>query len=190
MVALSRAVSSSTASDIAHRAADGAMVESRSISVAAHHVRSSVGVRPFASRVRPTLTVGGVLASVLLLVTAPASGTAKQARDRFETYPTCDVIGQSHPPIGRRCSSDDAWGAVIIDHKRSETTYRLCIRRPERSRKCFRRRAYGRHQASVSGLWATRGFNDLGRYRFTWRLPGRGVIDRDWIRIREPAAPR
>jgi hypothetical protein len=98
----------------------------------------------------------------------------------IQTYPSCQVTGPdaANPPRrGHFCHESDYWGAFLMAKRRTFTHYRICLRRPDGSHDCYRDRLFGR-----KGIDSFKG--PVGRYRFTWKVRGRGVIDRDWLWVR------
>jgi hypothetical protein len=127
-----------------------------------------------------TCATAASVAVALLVVFAQAAG----ASDGFRTYPTChtlDFRGRHPPPAAHRCHSDDAWGTIFIAKHDRNVHYTICIRRPDHSHDCFHDRTYGR--GDPDGWYAN---DELGTYRFKWRVPGHGVIDRDRLRLLPP----
>jgi hypothetical protein len=123
--------------------------------------------------------LSGVGAVLLLLGFATTAPFAVGASDSIRTYPACQITGPDAANPPRRdhfCHQSDYWGAFLMVKRRTFTHYRICIRRPDRSHDCYRRRLFGR-----KGIDSFEG--PVGSYRFTWKLRGRGVIDRDrlWV---------
>jgi hypothetical protein len=95
-------------------------------------------------------------------------------------------LGPGRPVRENTCRQDDAWGAIFLFPHEHRLLYKICIRRPDRSHDCYRRQTFKYGHRSADGFYGTAGSDQLGIYRFTWKVPGRGVIDRDPIRIRAP----
>jgi hypothetical protein len=124
---------------------------------------------------------GGLGAFVALALGAATFTQPAIANEGFRTYPTCNTLGfrgQHPPPPRHRCHADDAWGTIFIARHDRNVHYTICIRRPDRSHDCFHDRTYGR--GDPDGWWAN---TQTGTYRFKWRVPGHGVIDRDRLQV-------
>jgi hypothetical protein len=131
---------------------------------------------------RRLLVVTGVGALIGLLL--PSLTNASDSR-HYKTYLTCDTFGfhSVHRPAkpSHVCSRDDSWGGIFISKHKSVVHYRFCARRPDRSHICYRRQTFQHWE--TDGLWGTTGFQQSGRYTFSWRVGGHSVDrDRFWLR--------
>ena len=61
--------------------------------------------------------------------------------------------------------------------------YRICIRRPDRSHDCYRRRASDTYTHRQEDGMEETSMQETGVFRLTWKVEGYGVIDRDLLRI-------
>jgi hypothetical protein len=124
------------------------------------------------------------VALVAVALALPVSSVASDS-PLYRTYLTCDEIGpfslRDPPEPSHVCTREDAWGGVFISKDKGVVHYRICARRPDRSHVCYRRETFQHWE--TDGLWGTTGFQQRGRYMFTWRVGGR-VVDRDpfWLR--------
>jgi hypothetical protein len=61
--------------------------------------------------------------------------------------------------------------------------YRICIRRPDRSHDCYRRRASDIYTHRQEDGMAETAMDETGAFQLTWKVNGYGVIDRDLLRV-------
>lgn len=130
-----------------------------------------------------------VAVCVALAITAVGGllvgSAAAQKSARYKTYPTCDLLsfdysGEDPPPHAHSCHLDDYWGTAFIAPHDHNVHYKICIRRPDKSHDCYRRRTHGHGEPDgFSGI-----NQQTGVYHFKWRIRGKGVIDRDRLRVK------
>jgi len=145
------------------------------------------GLRPSSIPPRRRLRVAaaisaGTLATLVTLSAGLVAAEAALGKNGFRTYPTCHVLdfrGQHPPPVSHRCHIDDDWGTVFIASHERNVHYKICIRRPDQTHDCYRRRTFG--HSETDGFYS--GNTKTGTYRFTWRVHGEGVIDRDRLKL-------
>ena len=129
-----------------------------------------------------------VLSREYLLLVAGATlltwGLLTSSAEAFKTYPTCNVF-EKRPDRDSVCSQGSGWGAVFIDKKQAGRRYRVCVKAPGGRSKCYSKRT--RQVGKPSVLRGYRlGINNgqLGKWKFVWRVPGRGVVDKDRMLLR------
>jgi hypothetical protein len=117
--------------------------------------------------------VGLVAALACLALWAP-SASARQ----FHGYGTCNALDRNADP-DRICFQGDPFGAVF-KAKAADVRYKLCVRKPDGDRKCYRKRTDEPRERS--GVWLRD--DDRGKYRFKWSVKGSGVVDRARVRVK------
>ena len=124
-------------------------------------------------RTLAALVVSGGLVAGLLM-----PGIAQGAN----TYTSCNVL-ENRPDRDKSCVQGNPWGGVFIAKQREGVRYKLCVRRPDGDRNCYRKRTGRAGEPSVVGFFGPSSPHLVGGYRFVWRSSGR-VVDRDRFRLR------
>ena len=141
-------------------------------------VRTPRHEREWPSWHRRTLTLTPLALVPWVLASASWGGPGhEQPEPRFQAYPTCDVFSREFESA-RSCEVASDWGGVFVLDTRSPRRYVICLRRPDRSRDCYRRRSGGYSQPIADGFFHQPASRQAGRYRLTWRMDG-VVLDRD-----------
>lgn len=122
------------------------------------------------------------------LVQASAQGNKSAARtqppqNNFRSYPTCNAAQPGPAPRDNTCREGDGWGAVLRWSRDHAVRYRICIRRPDHSHDCYRRRASDIYTHRQEDGLAETALGQTGVFRLTWKVQGYGVIDRDLLRV-------
>ncbi|MBA2523231.1 MAG: trypsin-like peptidase domain-containing protein [Solirubrobacterales bacterium] len=118
-----------------------------------------------------SLIGSGLLALLALLAITPgalASG--------FKGYASCE--GGHRDKV---CVQGDKFGGVLVAKQRSKVRYELCVKPPQGKGRCYRNRT-GRH-GSRSFTRPKHATDELGDYRFKWKVPRRGVVARARLRL-------
>jgi hypothetical protein len=125
---------------------------------------------------------------------AQPSAVPDPTRGPLRAYPTCNAAQPGPPTRDSSCRYGQSWGTVLLYPHDGYLKCKICIRRPDASEDCFRRRtsaAAAVHREEVG--MAETGDEQTGRFLLTWKVEGMGIIDRDFIEVkpaREPGPPK
>ena len=114
------------------------------------------------------------------LVVAGAIWAPASFADRFRAFATCNALAGQQVSPGHVCFEGDPIGGVFIAKRKDDVRYKVCVNRPNESKECFGKRTHDRGEKSPN--WTNPNYHTagwLGKYRFSWRVPGRGVVERD-----------
>lgn len=129
--------------------------------------------------------------SIPSLAGAGPSRVPDPTRGGLRAYPTCNAAQPGPPTRDASCRYGQAWGSVLLYPKDGYLPTKICIRRPDHSEDCWGRHTFGPaavHREEV-GMSET-GDEQTGRFLLSWKVEGRGVIDKDFIYIRPAREPR
>jgi hypothetical protein len=142
---------------------------------------------------RELFTVGALLA---VAGTSAGAGQALSndvpdpTRGPLRAYPTCNAAQPGPPTRDDSCRYGQSWGSVLLYPREGYLKTKICIRRPDDSDDCYRRRtsaAAAVHREEVG--MAETGDEQTGTFVLSWKVEGRGVIDRDRIDVRPARDP-
>lgn len=123
--------------------------------------------------------IGGGMAALGALLALGVLAPGALASN-FKGYGSCDGGGRD-----KVCSKGDDFGGVFVAKNRRNVGYKMCVKPPEGDGNCYRRRTGRPGSRSFTSL--TRADAELGTYRFKWKVPRRGVVDR--ARVKLASAP-
>jgi hypothetical protein len=128
-------------------------------------------------RVRIVMLV--VTVAALLACTAASSAFVRHG---YRAFPTCNVF--DHPPRSDgTCVFGDAFGAVLVAHRRAHIHYKLCVETPSGKHRCYRKRLHGKGKPSRVGLFGRLADREpTGTWDLKWKHGGH-LIDRDRLHV-------
>jgi hypothetical protein len=71
-------------------------------------------------------------------------------------------------------------GAIFVSKRKADVRYKVCIAKPSGDTDCYRKRTDDKRKPSSLACCG----NSVGTYHAKWRVPGKGIVARDSMRLK------